>query len=77
MEHAITLSGLTSPSLGHIHSPLLTNPNVRKRVMDQQIKACLEAMVENRRFTYTDIFLMGGQSTMHHANALFVKVMRP
>lgn len=70
MEHAI------SRPLGHLPSPILANPNLRKRIMDQQIKACLEAMVENRRFTYTDIFLHSG-STLHHANALFVKVMRP
>lgn len=47
----------------------ITFPNIRKtfesnanvQIKKQQIAACLEAMVEERRFTYTDIFIKGGR----------------
>ena len=47
----------------HFHSTFQF-PNIRNSetlVKKQQIAACLEAMVEERRFTYTDIFVKGGR----------------
>lgn len=54
---------MTESCMPHFYPPVQF-PNIRNnelQIKKQQIAACLEAMVEERRFTYTDLFIRGGR----------------